>query len=534
MVEASTGIVVIILIIGFFAMLGALAASRYKKVAPDQAMVVYGRKGYRVVTGGAKLIWPVFDSYEFLPLDVRTLDVKVNDIVTDVTTSGARVNVRAVAQIKISSKVEILSVAAEHLLHKTNAEINEIAHKTMEGHVRGFCANLTIEDINSDRTKVSKMVLSNANQDLLSMGIEIRSFVIKEIDDEHGYLEALGVARTEKVKSDARIGKAEFNRDATVKEAQMAQEGEQANAEAEAQVALFHRDRDLTRQKAEAEVEIERANKEISFELQDAKRRQELVVEQRNIDIRDREQRIELQKREVMRRGQEQKAEQVVPAEAHADAIAAEADGTKRKAIITSEGDKEANIINADGEKQAAVLNADGEKQATVLRAEGDKTKTILLAEAERERLSQTADGERARLMKTAEGEATHIRETGTAEAEIIKLKGDAEAEAILAKGLAEAEAMQKKADAWKQYGSAAVTEMIVDQLPSIVGEAAKTLENTDKLIVMGNRGPSELVGSVVDVAAQAPALVKALSGMDMTELVGNVKGTLQDPKPKK
>jgi len=250
----------------------------------------------------------------------------------------------------------------------------------------------------------------------------------------------------------------------------------------------------MTRQKAEAEVEIERANREISFELQDAKRRQELVVEQRNVDIRDKEKRIDLQRLEVERREQEQKADEVVPASARADAIAAEADGDKRRAIITAEGERQRSILTAEGEKERAVLLAEGEKE---------------------------------RLTRTADGEASHIRQTGTAEAEIIQLKGDAEAAAIQAKGLAEAEAMSKKADAWKQYGSAAVTEMIVEKLPQIVGQAARSLESTEKLIVMGTRGPSELVGSVVDVAAQAPALVKALSGMDLTELAGNITDTV-------
>ena len=480
---------------------GAAYASRYKKVPPDRAMVVYGRtldkvsgKGYTVISGGGKVIIPVFESYEYLPLDVRTLDIVVNDIVTDVVKSGAKVNIQGVVQVKIGSDISILNTAAEHLLHKTNAEINEIALKTMEGHVRGICATLTIEEINSEREKVAEKIHRQANGDLENMGLVIRSFVVKEIEDEHGYLDALGVKKTEEVKRDARIGKAHANREATIQEAEAAQEAEQANAEAEAKVAMFHRDRDMTRQKAESEVEIERANREISFELQDAKRRQELIVEQRNVDIRDKEKRIELQKLEVERREQEQKADQVVPASAHADAIAAEADGDKRRAIITAEGERQRSILTAEGEKERAVL----------------------LAEGERERLTRTADGE-----------AAQIRQTGTAEADIIKLKGFAEAEAIQATGLAEAEAMTKKADAWKQYGSAAVTEMIVNKLPNIVGEAARSLESTEKLIIMGERGPSELVGSVVDVAAQAPALVKALSGMDLAELAGMVTDTV-------
>ncbi len=445
-------------------------ASRYKKVPPDKAMVVYGRKisskhkrGYQVISGGGKFIVPVIESYEFLPLDVRTLDVHVRDIVTDVVSSGAKVNVKCVTQVKISSNIASLHTAAEHLLHKTDNEINEIAMKTLEGHVRGVCATMTIEEINSDRDKISLKIQNMAAKDLMNMGIEIRSFVVKDLEDEHGYLDALGIKRTEEVKRTARIGKAIANREATIQEAKAAQEGEQANAEAESQVAIYHRDRDITRQKAEAEVEKERANREISFSIQDARRKQELVVEERTIDIRDKEKRVEIQRQEVLRKEQEQAAELYVPAKAAADAKIAE------------------------------------------------------------------ADGERQKLALVASGTAEKIRMEGKAEADVIRLMGEAEADAIRAKGLAEAEAMEKKALAWEMYGKAAVTQLIVEQLPAIVGEAARPLENTEKIIIMGEGGPSKLVGSVVDIAAQAPALVKSLTGMDIGDLAEQVKKLIKD-----
>jgi flotillin len=486
--EVTILLAILVFLAGIFGPV-VLYARRYKKVPPDKAMVVYGRrqvgkKGYQVISGGAKFIWPIVESYEFLPLDVRTLDVNVNDIVTDVARSGAKVNIKTVAQVKVSSDRATMDTAAEHLLHKSDSEINEIAMKTLEGHVRGVCATLTVELINSDRDAISSQIQTMAAADLKNMGIEIRSFVIRDLEDEHGYLDALGVKKTEEVKRDARIGKANANREATIQEAKAAMQGEQANADAEGKVAVFHRDRDITRQKAEAEVEKERANKEISFSIQDATRRQELVVEQRIIDIKDKEKQVEVFEQEVRRREQEQIAEQVVPAKAHADAMAAEADGEKRKAIITSEGEKQ---------------------------------RLILLAEGEKEKLS-----------KVALGQAEKIRQEGTAEADIIRLKGEAEAYAIRAKGLAEAEAMAKKAQAWELYGRAAVTELIVEKLPEIVAEAARPLENTEKLIIMGSRGPSDLVGSVVDIAAQAPALIKALTGMEISDLTTKVKETLK------
>ena len=480
------GLVIFVVVAAIFAAI-LIAASRYKKVPPNMAMVVYGKRqrgkggrGYRVISGGAKVVIPVLESVQWLKLDVRTLDLVVNDIVTDVKRSGAKINIKAVAQVKVSSDEATVNTAAENLLGKTEQAINEIALKTLEGHVRGVCATLTVEEVNSDRDVIATKILGMAGNDLRNMGIEIRSFVISEIEDAQGYLNALGVKRTEEVKRDARMGKAGANREATIAEAQAAQQAEKANAEAEAAVAQYHRDRDIIKQQSETQVEVERANKEIAFQLQTAKRQQELIVEQRKIDIRNKEQEVLVQQQEVKRREQEQIAAQVVPARTQADAMAAVADGEKRKLILTAEGEKERAIL--------------------------------------------VAEGERERLARTAAGEAERIRQEGTAEADIIRLKGEAQAYAIKATGLAEAEAMRAKAQAWEQYGKAAVAQMIVEKLPEIVQNAAKSLETTQKLIIMGERGPSQLVGSVVEIAATAPALVKALTGMDLSELAGKLK----------
>ncbi len=463
----------------------SIYANRYKKVPPDKAMVVYGRsraggqRGYEVITGGGKFIVPIVESYEYLPLDVRTLDINVDEIVTDVRQSGAKMNIRSVAQIKISSKDAELKTAAEHLLHKSDPEINEIAMKTLEGHVRGVCATMTIESINSDRSEISQKIQNMAAQDLMNMGIEIRSFVIKEIEDVHGYLDALGVKKTEEVKRDARIGKANANREATIAEARAAQEAEKANAEAEAQVAIYHRDRDITRQNAESEVEKQRANKEIAFALQDAKRSQELIVEKRTIDLREKEKQIEVFNAEVKRMEQEQRGTQIIPAVARADSVAAEADGRKR-----------AEITIAEGERQRLILTGEGESQ---------------------------------QLSLVAHGQADKIRLEGTAEADIIRLKGLAEGEAIKAKGLAEAMAMEAKAEAWRKYGEAAVANLIIDALPKIAHEVSIPLQNTEKIIVMGNEGHAGIVGRSVDILAQLPTLVKGLTGRGVLELLGDL-----------
>ncbi len=179
---------------------------------------------------------------------------------------------------------------------------------------------------------------------------------------------------------------------------------------------------------------------------------------------------------------------------------------------------------------EAKIAEADGEKGKIERIAEAEKSRTIRHAEATQAELKLTADGEMEKLQKLATGNAERIRKEGTAEADIIRMKGEAEGAAIKAKGLAEAEAMEKKAAAWRKYGDAAVAQMIVDQLPHIVRAAASSLEGVQKVIVLGEQGPNGLVSRTVDIAAQMPALVESLTGIDVTQLIKGIVATKQLP----
>ena len=89
-------------------------------------------------------------------------------------------------------------------------------------------------------------------------------------------------------------------------------------------------------------------------------------------------------------------------------------------------------------------------------------------------------------------------------EAEGIKAKGEAEAAAIQAKGIAEAEAMEKKAEAMKKYGQAAMLEMIIKTLPEMAKAVAEPLSSIDKITIIdsgdGKGGASAVGGYVPNV----------------------------------
>jgi flotillin len=166
-------------------------------------------------------------------------------------------------------------------------------------------------------------------------------------------------------------------------------------------------------------------------------------------------------------------------------------------------------------EREAQVKVQDAEIQ----RRERELIATVLKqAEVERKRIETIANAERARLISEAEGRASAIRAQGEAEAEIIFKKGEAEAKA-----------MNIKAEAFQEYNQAAIIDKLFTGMPEIVRALAEPLGKIDKVTIVstgnGNSaGAHKLTGDITAIAAQVPALFEALSGMQMSELLGKVR----------
>ena len=128
-------------------------------------------------------------------------------------------------------------------------------------------------------------------------------------------------------------------------------------------------------------------------------------------------------------------------------------------------------------------------------------------AEADQFRMEQEAIGKK----KLAEAAAYEIAQ-----------KGQAEAEAIEKKGLAEAEAMNKKAEAYKQYGQAAVLDMMVRIIPEVSKNVAGPIGNIDNLNVYGTSGQDAVgvSGMVPSVIKQSFDVIQSATGVDMTKMV--------------
>lgn len=182
---------------------------------------------------------------------------------------------------------------------------------------------------------------------------------------------------------------------------------------------------------------------------------------------------------------------------------------TQRKTVVVRT--QEAEI--AKREKEIELQTREAEVAEKKLDAEVRKK-----AEAEKFAAQQKADANLYVRQKEAEAQLVEKQKA----AEAIKVQGEAEAEAIRAKGLAEAEAIEKKAEAMKQYGQAAMMEMIVNILPDIAKNVAEPLASIEKVSIIGGDGSgvSQVSNNVPVVMQQVFETVKETTGLDLKDIV--------------
>jgi flotillin len=379
----------------------------------------------------------------------------------------------AVAQIKVRSDQASILTAAEQFLTKTPLQREGLIRLVMEGHLRGIIGQLTVEQIVKEPEMVGERMRATCAEDMSKMGLEVISFTIKEVRDKNEYISNMGRPDVARIKRDAEMATADAERDTAIKRATALRESAVAKAQAD-QERVIAETASATRQaEAQRDLEIKKA------EYAEQSRRQQAQADKA----------YELQTNIML---QQVTAEQV-------------------------------KVQQVEKEGQIKV------QEAEILRHEKELIATVLKgAEIERQRIENLATAEKARLTTEAEGRAAAIRSQGEAEANIIFQKGEAEAKA-----------MSVKAEAYQEWNQAAVVDKLLTNMADVVRAMAEPLSKVDKITIVSTGGEDaagvhKITGDMTKIAAQVPALFEALSGMDIKQLMSNVKAIRQRPEEQK
>ncbi|MGX5210886.1 flotillin family protein [Streptomyces violaceus] len=485
---------------GVFVLLVLIAlviVSRYKVAGPSEAFIVTGRRGkkstdpetgriltdnsgQKVVVGGGVFVVPFVQQRFTLDLSSRHIPVAVRGAVT---LRGVKANLEGVAIVKVGGTEDAIRAAAQRFLMQQDGIVG-FTQEVLSGALRAIVGRMSVEDIIRDRAAFAGQVAEEAEASLSGQGLVLDAFQIQDITTEGSYLEDLGRPEAARAKQEADIAEAVARRAA-----------EQARLKAEEEIAIAQRTFHLKQAEIKAETDEAAARAAAAGPLAEAARQQEILVQQERV------------------------------AERQAELTDRQLDTQVRKP--------------ADAQRYAAEQEAEAKRVARVKQAEAERLAAIAAAQAEAERSRLTGEGEKQQRSALAEAHAIEGLKQGEAErsrraaiAEAVRLEGEAEAAAIGAKGEAEAEAMRKKADAFSQYGDAAVLQMLVEVLPQVVAKASEPLSAVDKMTVISTDGASQLSRTVADNVAQGVELLSSTTGVDLAELLKGITQRNGDVQP--
>ncbi|MGR6899097.1 flotillin family protein [Rummeliibacillus sp. BSL5] len=471
-------VVLVLAIIGVY-------VKKYRTAGPDEALIVTGSylgsknvhkdeagNRIKIIRGGGTFVLPVFQQAEPLSLLSSKLEVTTPEVYTE---QGVPVMADGIAIIKIGGSITEIATAAEQFLGKPKEEREMEAREVLEGHLRSILGSMTVEEIYKNRDKFSQEVQRVASQDLAKMGLTIVSFTIKDVRDKNGYLESLGKPRIAQVRRDADIATADAEKETRIKRAESDKEAQKAELERATEIAEAEKENQLKVAEYRREQDIAKARADQAYELETARAKQEVTEQEMQIKIIERQKQIELEEKEILRREKQYDSE------------------VKKK--------------------------ADADRYAVEQNAAADKMKQLA-----------QADAEQYRIEAKAKAEAEKIRLDGLAKADSEKAQGETEAEIIRLKGLAEAEAKRKIAEAFEQYGQAAVLDMMISMLPEYAKQVAGPLSNIDSITVVdtgggAGGGANKVTGYATDLMASLQESLKASSGIDLKEMLENYSG---------
>ena len=478
-------LVLLVSIVGFI-------SKNYIKIAPNMAAVVFGRKhkhkvksedgsiidsekGFKLLTGGGFLKIPVIESVQFMDLSNRQIQIKVQNAPNK---DGVMTTVEGIANVKFAAAKELLVLAVERFLGKSNDEVDNIIFQNLEGHLRSVVGQMTMEALIRDKASLNEKILADANEDFEKMGIKIDFLNIADIRDDVNYIVNMGRKRAAEIKRDADIGTADAERDAQIKTTHAERKGVEAANENQIAIIESDRNRDVKQAEMRAEVDAKKATADQAGPKANAIALKGVVIEQAATEAAQEKALVAVEQARAEKEEKRYLAEKIVPAQA----------------------EKEAKIIDANAAKEAVIIQAEGSKESEIKKAEGE-------AEAIRKKALAEADGEAAKIQR----------------------EGEAEAAAIKAKLLAEAEGVKEKAKAYALLDQTGKFLEVLNALqtlgPNMVKEfagvmAASTahLSNVDEIKVVdfgGNGDGGSAVGKLGNVPNEV--MTKLLAGADAT-----------------
>ena len=464
------GVIVVVLLAIYL-----LFRASWRVAEPDEALIISGLRanarpagtgesmGFNIVTGRGALILPGLTKVRRLSLEAHESEITV----PCVSQQKIQVDLRGIVVYKVGDDYQSIANAARRFLDRPATELETKVQNVFVGHLRAIAGSMTVEDMISDQDKFTQQVRDRCTQEMESFGLVIDSFQIQAITSPSAYIENLAVPHQAEVEQNARIARANAEREAVGQE--------QA---AQAQIAESTRNTEI--KKAGYQAEIDQATNAAKQQgpLAEAKARQAVVEQETRV--------AELQA---------QQTEQQLQVDV-------------RKP--------------ADAEAYRQTTLAAAARDVRIRQAEAAAQEVRLAAEAAAGQTRVQAEAQAAALTIQAEAQAGATRLTGQAEGDAIRARGLAEADAVKARMEAEAAGIERRASALSHNQEAVIAQQIAANLPEIVRAAASSFEHVGTFTVLN--GAAGVTETLAEMIQQAGVLAN-IARQTIAPMIGSQNG---------
>lgn len=339
-------------------LLAVLFVASYKKARPDQAIIISGLGKQKSIVGKAGIAIPFLQRVDYLPLTLIQIDVKADRIPTE---EYINVNIDAVANVQIDP--EKISVAAKNFLNKPESYIRDTVREVLEGNTREIIGQMKLPNLVNKRDEFAAKVQENVTDDMARIGMKVVNFTVQNFTDDNHAIEDLGIDNLAQIQKNAKIAKAQAERDVEMETAKAEQEANKARVEANKAIADQDKELALKQAANKTEADTAQAKANAAFEIQKQVQQKTINQNQVEAETAKAEKQLALKEKEIALKERELDATVKKKADADRYAVeqAAEADKAKRKAEAEAklfEMEKEAEGVRQKGKAEADAIRA--------------------------------------------------------------------------------------------------------------------------------------------------------------------------------
>lgn len=534
-IMAAIGVAVVVLTI-----VGIL--SRYRKCKSDEVLVVYGKTGgvksAKLFHGGAAFVWPIVQGYEFLSMKPMQIDCKLTGAIS---AQNIRVDVPTTITVAISTDPAVMQNAAERMLGLGFEDKQNLITDVVYGQMRLVIADMTIEELNSDRDKFLSKVRENIDTELRKFGLYLMNINISDIRDAANYIVNLGKEAESKALNEAQANIEEQEKLGAIKIANQIKERETKVAETrkdqdiaiaetkkQQEISVANADKDRISQvaiaNAEKESQVAKAEAEKNINIEKANTEKESRIAELNSDMEIKK--ADAEKKAAIGRNEAGKDialsnSELAVTQADADKKAGEAAARSEAAVQAAREIAQKEVEEAKAKKVESALKAQ-----KIVPAEVAKQEAILQADAVAEKTIREAEARAKALLAQAEAEASAIR-----------MKLEAEADGKKKSLLAEADGFRAMVEAAESNPAIAIQYKMVDQWKEIAGEQVKAFEhiNLGNITVFdgGNGATGNFLNQLVKTVAPSLGVLDKLPiGETVKNMIKPDEKGKDDPAP--